>query len=160
MRFILLCAILLVVAAVPVWAQQNSGTLRGTVTDQLDSLVVEATVTVRNANGVITSAKTNHAGIYEFKRLAPGSYELKVIAPGFNIFEEKSVEVRTRETTILNAQLTVAFEEQQVTVDDRNISTDADNNAGAVVLRGRDLEALPNDPQALVAALQSLAGPG
>jgi hypothetical protein len=160
MRFILRCAILIVVAAVPVTAQQNSGALKGTVTDQLDSLVVEATVTVRNANGVVTSAKTNHAGVYEFKRLAPGEYELKVIAPGFNIFEEKSVAVRTRETTILNAQLTVAFEEQQVTVDDRNISTDADNNAGAVVLRGRDLDALPNDPQALVAALQSLAGPG
>ena len=160
MRFILRCAILLVLAAVPALAQQTTGTLKGTVTDQLDSLVVEATVTVRNANGVVTSAKTNQAGIYEFKRLAPGKYELKVIAPGFNIFEEKSVEVHTRETTILNAQLTVAFEEQQVTVDDRNISTDSDNNAGAVVLRGRDLEALPNDPQALMAALQSLAGPG
>ena len=158
--FILRFAILICVAAVPAPAQQNNGALKGTVTDQLDSLVVEATVTVRNANGVVTSAKTNHAGLYEFKRLAPGTYDLKIIFPGFNTFEEKSVEVHARETTILNAQLTVAFEEQQVTVDDRNISTDSDNNAGAVVLRGRDLEALPNDPQALLAALQSLAGPG
>jgi hypothetical protein len=160
MRFILRCAILLCATAVPILAQQNSGALRGTVTDQLDSLVVEATVTLRNANGVTSSTRTNTAGVYEFKRLAPGSYNLKVIAPGFNVYEEKSVEVQARETTTLNAQLTVAFEEQQVTVDDRNISTDSDNNAGAVVLRGRDLEALPNDPQALMAALQSLAGPG
>jgi hypothetical protein len=161
-HFILRWTMLFCVAAAPgvaVWAQQNNGALRGTVTDQLESLVVDATVTVRNARGVVTSAKTNHAGIYEFKRLAPGSYDLKIIAVGFITFEEKSVEVQARETTILNAQLSVAFEEQQVTVDDRNISTDSDNNANAVVLRGRDLEALPNDPQALLAALQSLAGP-
>ena len=143
----------------PVPAQQTNGMVKGTVTDQLDSLVVGATVTLRNANEVVVSAKTNSAGVYEFKHLAPGTYTLKVIAPGFNVFEEKSVNVRARETTTVNAQLDVAFEEQQVVVDDRNISTDADNNAGAVVLRGRDLEALPNDPQALLAALQSLAGP-
>lgn len=160
---ILRCAILLCALAVPVAAQQTSGsqttsTLKGTVTDQLDSLVVGATVTVKNANGVVTSATSNSSGVYEFKRLAPGTYDLKIIAPGFNVFEEK-VQIRPRETQTLNPQLTVAFENQEVTVDDRNLSTDSDNNAGAVVLRGRDLEALPNDPQALMAALQALAGP-
>ena len=34
-----------------------------------------------------------------------------------------------------------------------------DNNASALVLRGRELEALPNDPQALASALQAMAGP-
>jgi carboxypeptidase family protein/TonB-dependent receptor-like protein len=153
------CAILLCAIAAPIAAQQTTGSLKGSVTDQLDSLVVGATVTVKNASGVVTSATTNSSGIYEFRRLAPGTYDLKIIAPGFNVFEEKSIEIKARQAHTLNAQLTVAFEEQQVTVDDRNLSTDSDNNAGAVVLRGRDLEALPNDPQALMAALQALAGP-
>jgi Carboxypeptidase regulatory-like domain/TonB dependent receptor len=153
------CALLLFALATSIVAQQNGGVLKGTVTDQLDSLVVGATVTARNANGIVTSATTNSAGVYEFKRLPPGLYVLRVKAPGFEVFEETSVEVRARETTTLNAQLTVAIDEQQVTVDDRNVSTDPDNNASAVVLRGRDLEALPNDPQALLAVLQSLAGP-
>ncbi|HEY0730739.1 MAG TPA: TonB-dependent receptor, partial [Pyrinomonadaceae bacterium] len=143
----------------PIAAQQTTGSLKGTVTDQLDSLIVGATVTVKSANGVVTSATSNSSGVYEFKRLAPGTYDLKVIAPGFTVFEEKSIEIRPRETHTFNAQLSVAFENQEVTVDDRNLSTDSDNNAGAVVLRGRDLEALPNDPQALMAALQALAGP-
>lgn len=156
---ILRCAILLCTLAVPGAAQQTTGALKGTVTDQLDSLVVGATVTVKNANGVVTSATSNSSGVYEFKRLAPGAYDLKIIAPGFNVFEEKSIDIKPRETHTFNAQLTVAFENQEVTVDDRNLSTDSDNNAGAVVLRGRDLEALPNDPQSLMAALQALAGP-
>ena len=155
MLTILRCILLICVIAVLAAGQQTTGALKGTVTDQLDSLVVGANVTVRNANGVVTSATSNSSGVYEFRRLAPGSYDLKIVAPGFMLFEEKEVEIRTREqTNTLNAQLDVAFEEQQVTVDDRNISTDSDNNAGAVVLRGRDLEALPNDPQALAAALQ------
>ena len=156
---VLRCTLLICLIAASAVAQQTTGALRGTVTDQLDSLIVGATVTVRNANGVVTSATSNSSGVYEFKRLAPGVYTLKVITPGFTVFEEKEVEIEARETTTLNAQLSVAFEEQQVTVDDRNISTDSDNNAGAVVLRGRDLDALPNDPQALMAALQSMAGP-
>ncbi|HSD47706.1 MAG TPA: carboxypeptidase regulatory-like domain-containing protein, partial [Pyrinomonadaceae bacterium] len=156
---ILRCTLLICVLAAPGMAQQTTGALRGTITDQLDSLIVGATVTVRNANGVVTSATSNSSGVYEFKRLAPGVYDLKIMAPGFNVYEEKSIEIEARHTSTLNAQLSVAFEEQQVTVDDRNISTDSDNNAGAVVLRGRDLEALPNDPDALAAALQSLAGP-
>jgi hypothetical protein len=75
------------------------------------------------------------------------------------VFEEKTVEIQARESKTVDAQLEVALEEEQVTIDDRNISTDSDNNANAVVLRGRELEALPNDPQSLLATLQAMAGP-
>lgn len=140
-------------------AQQNAGSLKGSVTDPLGSLVVGAKVILRNARGVTTSATTNSAGLYEFHRLEAGTYELRIVAPGFNLFEDKTVTIKPHESHTLNAQLEVAFEDQQVTVDDRNISTDSDNNANAIVLRGRDLETLPNDPQALAAALQAMAGP-
>src|SRR5207248_10977107 len=39
------------------------------------------------------------------------------------------------------------------------LSTDATNNAGALVLRGADLDALSDDPDDLMADLQALAGP-
>ena len=153
------CLLLIFALSSALAAQQNTGAIKGTVTDQMGSLVVDARVTIKNARGVMTSATSNSSGLYEFRRVEPGTYELHVTAPGFNVFEEKEVEVQARETTTLNAQLTVAFEEQQVTVDDKNISTDSDNNASAIVLRGKELEALPNDPQALAMALQALAGP-
>ena len=39
------------------------------------------------------------------------------------------------------------------------LNTEPENNAGAVVLKGDDIEALPDDPDDLAAALQALAGP-
>ena len=152
-----LLLIFALISAAP--AQQTTGTLKGTVTDQLGSLVVGAKVTIKSSRGVITTANSNSSGIYEFRRIEPGTYQINVIAPGFNAFEDKEIVVRARETTTLDTQLTIALEEQQVTVDDRSLSTDSDNNANAVVLRGRELEALPNDPQALASALQAMAGP-
>src|SRR4029079_2749911 len=57
--------------------------------------------------------------------------------------------------------LKVAIEEQKVTVntDNRELSTEPENNAGAVVLKDADIDALPDDPDDLAAALQALAGP-
>jgi len=141
------------------FAQQATGALKGTVTDPLGSLVVGAKVTLRNARGAETNVTTNSSAIYEFRRLEPGTYTLRIMSPGFSVFEDKTVEIQAHELKMLNAQLEVAVAEEQVTVDDRNISTDSDNNANAIVLRGRDLDALPNDPQALAAALQAMAGP-
>jgi hypothetical protein len=157
------CLMLIFLLTSALAAQQTnhtpSGSLKGTVTDPMGSLVVGAKVTIKNSRGVTTSATSDSSGVYQFRRVEPGTYELHVTAPGFNVFEEKEVEVSARETTTLNAQLTIAVEDQQVTVDDSNISTDSDNNASAIVLRGKELEALPNDPQALAMALQALAGP-
>src|SRR4026208_434265 len=153
------CLLLIFALASALSAQQNTGSLKGTVTDPMGSLIVGAKVTIKNSRGVTTSATSTSSGVYEFRRVEPGTYEFHVTAPGFNVFEQKEVEIQGRETTTLNAELTVAFEEQQVTVDDRNLSTDSDNNASAIVLRGKELEALPNDPQALAVALQALAGP-
>ncbi len=54
-------------------AQQNTGALKGTVTDPLGSLVVGAKVTVRNARGVLTSANTNSAGVYRVQTPRSGN---------------------------------------------------------------------------------------
>jgi hypothetical protein len=138
---------------------QTTGSIKGTVTDQLGSLVTNARVILKDDRGSTTSITTNSGGFYEFKILRPGLYELRVVAPGFVAYEQKGIAVEARQTTTADVPLSVEIEEQQVTVDGRSVSTDSDNNANAIVLRGRDLEALPNDPAALTAALQALAGP-
>src|SRR6185369_17735172 len=40
----------------------------------------------------------------------------------------------------------------------RNISVEADNNASAIILRGKDLDSLSDDPDQLAEDLKALAG--
>src|SRR5207253_226737 len=60
----------------------------------------------------------------------------------------------------LNISLKIAAIESQVKVNaNAPLSTDTNNNANQTVISGRDLDALPDDPDELAAALQALAGP-
>jgi hypothetical protein len=153
------CVLLLIVIAPDGFSQPGTGSIKGTVTDQLDGLVTNATIVTKDAQGIERTVVTNSSGAYEFRSLAPGNYALRVSATGFSVLEEKKVVVKPGATTTLDLQLSIEALEQQVTVDNKGVSTDSDRNGDAMVLRGRDLEALPNDPDALAAALQAMAGP-
>jgi hypothetical protein len=151
---------LIVIAFIPLcFSQQRPGAIKGTVTDQLDSLVVNATIVIKDVQGKERTIVTDSSGSYEFRLLPPGNYVLKVSAVGFTVREEKKVVVKAGAATTLDLQLSIEALEQSVTVDNKGISTDSDRNGDAMVLRGRELEALPNDPDALASALQAMAGP-
>ena len=158
-RLTLACVALLIGFVGFANSQQSNGSLKGTVTDQLGSLVTNARVVLKDERGSTTSITTNAGGVYEFKNLRPGTYEIRVVTPGFVVYEQKGLVVESHRALVADAQLSVELEDQQVTIDSRGVSTDSDNNANAIVLKGRDLDTLPNDPSALASALQALAGP-
>jgi hypothetical protein len=161
MRKIVLAIALCVSLAGLVVAQQRAGSLRGQVLDELGGAIVGASVTVIDSAGVEKSVVTNNAGSYTVNGLAPGKYTVRAINAGFAMSETPDVEVTTGKPVQLDITLKVAIEEQKVTVaaDNRELSTEPENNAGAVVLKDADLDALPDDPDDLAAALQALAGP-
>ncbi|HEV2904765.1 MAG TPA: hypothetical protein VGW32_06945, partial [Pyrinomonadaceae bacterium] len=81
-------------------------------------------------------------------------------SPGFATFENTNVEVTAGRTIPLDIVIPVAVEQAEVTITAESpISTEPENNAGALVLRGEDLAALPDDPDDLSDALAALAGP-
>ena len=62
--------------------------------------------------------------------------------------------------TTHDVRLVVTLEKQVITVnEEQGLNTDPQNNADAVVLRGQDLDVLPDDPDALASAVQAMAGP-
>ncbi len=142
-------------------AQETAGTLRGQVTDPSGAAVPGATVLVTTASGAATTATTNREGVFEVTGLAPGKYGVKVIAAGFTAFERPEIEIITGQTQKLNVPLTIEVQQEQVEVTDTTTKVDvnAANNAGAVVIQGKDLEALSDDPDELESELQALAGP-
>ena len=141
-------------------AQQRAGSLTGQVTDELGALVVGATVNLTSADGSQKTAVTNNEGIYVFNSLAPGKYMIKVVSTGFSNYENGEVEVKTGTRNTHQVKLAIAIAKQEVTVSDaRTLNTDSENNADALVLRGADIDVLPDDPDALASAAQAMAGP-
>jgi hypothetical protein len=155
----LLSFLFLLSTAATAFSQQNSLSIKGTITDQLGGLVVGATVEAKDSKGNSVSVTTNDDGVYEFHNLLPGHYDLVVSANGFSTLDEKNVEIKAGKPRVHDMQLSIGSVEQIVTVDNKSVSTDSDRNADAVVLGQKELEALPTDPDALAAALQALAGP-
>ena len=144
-------------------SQTASGTLRGQVTDPSGAAIA-------NANVVMTPAATSSApiktqtdgqGAYEFKGLAAGQYSLTVVAQGFALYENDNVMITGGQPLRLNVAMSIQVEEQKIDVSDTVPTVDVNpaNNAGAIVISGKELEALPDDPDELLTDLQALAGP-
>src|SRR5215203_4628327 len=148
--------IILLAAAFAV-AQQTRGTLRGLITDELGAAIVGANVTLTDATGAQKKTTTSAEGVYTFAGLAPGKYSVQAAAPGFAQSDAKEVEITgARQSADLTLRVTIA---EKVTIAETPVSTEATNNANQTVIAGKDLDALPDDPDELAAALQALAGP-
>jgi hypothetical protein len=138
---------------------QQAGSLSGQVVDANGAVIVGATVTAISADGKEKTATSNQRGEFTIPGLAAGKYTVKAIAPKFALYENTEVAITGGQKEDLSVTLTVEGVQEQVEVSNQGVSTDSDNNAGATVLKDKDLEALPDDPDELEAALQALAGP-
>src|SRR6266852_5666664 len=155
-----LASVVLMVAFSTASFAQGRASLRGQISDEFGASIVGATVTLTDASGAQKTATTNADGAYSFNGLVPGKYKVHANATGFATSEDAEVNVTAARRDPLNISLKIAAIESQVKVNaDAAISTDASNNANQTVISGRDLDALPDDPTELAAALQALAGP-
>ncbi len=144
------------------WAQSNSGIIHGTVTDPSGAAVSNATVILVAPNGDTNTANTSRSGYYEFKELPPGRYSVTVTATGFADLDEHVVDLAAGQSQAANVALSIAVEKEKVNVNEQPgaaVDTTPSNNAGAIILSGKDLDALPDDPDELQADLEALAGP-
>src|SRR5882724_7440345 len=146
-------------ASICAFAQQ-ARTLRGLITDELGGAIVGANVTITDATGTQKKTTSNGEGVYTLTGLAPGKYVLEVVAPGFASSGDREVEITNAPRQSVDITLKVTIEDSKVTVaGDTPLNTEASGNANQTVISGKDLDALPDDPDELAAALQALAGP-
>jgi hypothetical protein len=138
-----------------------TGTMRGQVTDPSGAVVPNATVAVLVSGGQTHSATTNRSGSYEIGNLAPGKYTVTANALGFAAFVQNDVAVAAGQVAQFNISLDINVQKEKVNVEEETPQVDVNpsNNASAVVLSGKDLEALPDDPDELQSDLEALAGP-
>ncbi len=142
-------------------AQTASGTLRGRITDPSGAVIPKATVAATNADGKSVTEVTNSQGIYEIKGLPPGNYTVTVTANGFAVDQEPAVQVVAGQVQQFDIALSIAVKKENVEVQEETPTVDVSpqSSAGTLVLKGKDLDALSDDPDELQSELQALAGP-
>ncbi|MEP6901714.1 MAG: carboxypeptidase regulatory-like domain-containing protein [Actinomycetota bacterium] len=158
-RSIAFIGFLLLLINLSVWAQAT-GSLSGQVFDSLGAVVIGANVIAVDANAKEKSTITNKQGEFSISGLAPGKYTVRVVASKFALYEQTEVEIKSSEKSELTIALTVEAVKENVDINaDGKVDNDPNNSAGTTVLKDKDLEALPDDPDELEAALLALAGP-
>src|ERR1700685_1731412 len=138
----------------------NTG-LHGQVLDPSGAAVSGATILLNGADGNSVGATSNKQGAVNLKNLAPGKYTLEIVAKGFALYKNEDVEIAAGQVKNLNISLTIEEQEQQVVVSGETPMVDVNpqNNAGAITISGKELDALPDDPDELQTDLEALAGP-
>ena len=135
-------------------------TLRVTVYDPTGALVAGARVSVKSKEGE-KSADTGKQGEAAFARLRPGAYQLTVEAEGFAAFEQPALPVAAGPNKA-EVRLEVAAVSEEVTVSrsEQEKKVDPQGPAFSNILTEAQIAQLPDDPEELEQALNTLAGPG
>jgi len=152
---------LLAAVTIPAVAQSPTATLSGKVVDQTGAVIPQVTVTVTATGGKQSSVTTDQGGGFEIPALAPGTYNVAAAAKGFAPFSKPGVELTAGQHQTLNLALQVQVQEEKVNVEAEGTQLDvgAASNASSLIIKGKDLEALSDDPDELQNELQALAGP-
>ena len=160
-RIAILALIVVVSAAASSFAQAAPGSMHGTVTDPSGAAVTKADVEITGPDGKVLNTTTNNTGGYEVKGLAAGKYGIKVTAKGFQVYEVDGIQVGPGQSQKMDVSLAIETQQENVNVAENAIGLDtsAESNITQMVLTGKDLDALSDDPDELADDLQALAGP-
>lgn len=160
LKLVLFC-VLCLAASIQTYAQQTGATVRGTIADPDEAVIPGATVTLTPMAGKATIVTSQADGGYVVRGLPPGTYSLTVTMSGFASFVKQGIRLNPGQSLVLDAKMAIQAQSQEVQVNAQSVqlSTDPDSNASATTIKGKDLDALSDDPDELSSELSALAGP-
>jgi carboxypeptidase family protein len=113
----LVFAFLTGVVAIPVSAQTQYGSIRGTVTDQSDAALPGVTVTLASAALLVEQTTVSDGvGQYRFEQLPVGNYKITFELAGFQTLIREGIQVPAGFNATVNMQLRVGAVEESITV--------------------------------------------
>ncbi len=99
------------------FAQSTTASISGTVSDEQQSVIPGATVTVRNTStGFSRTGTTNSEGRYQFVNLPLGSYEVTVEAADFGKYVQTGITLVVNQNAVVDAVLKPGGVAETVTV--------------------------------------------
>lgn len=114
----MLFAVFLLLVAPRIEAQASSiASVTGRVTDATGAVLAGARVTMTAVDtNTVREAVTDANGSYDFPSLPIGPYVLKVTAPGFEVYEQKGLDLNVNDALQVNVGMKVGADTQKVEV--------------------------------------------
>ena len=125
-------------------AQEQRGSIEGTVKDASGAVLPGATVEARNiGQGGVASTVSDGAGVYRFPALAPGRYNVSATLQGFAAAKIDNVELLLGQIKRVDLSLGVSGVAETVEVKAESPLVDVRQSARAVSIRDEQVELLP-----------------
>ncbi len=112
-----LLTFLIALGSSPVYAQQATAQIDGTVKDPSGAVISGAQISLRNTNTNSTrNTKSNKDGLYQFTLVPIGTYELSIVQSGFEKYVRKGITLEINQNARLDVALQVGAVSQVVEV--------------------------------------------
>jgi len=148
MRSLFAVLVLCVLAGVPAFAQMETATLSGVISDPNGGVVTDVEViATRIETGNAVTTKTNGAGIYFFTGLVPGHYHLTVRKPGFKEIAIKEFQLYVQDKLEQNFSLEIGSVSETVTVNGTNPLVNTTDGSVSTVIDRQFVENIPLNGQ-------------
>ncbi|MBI4474907.1 MAG: TonB-dependent receptor [Acidobacteria bacterium] len=96
---------------------QNNATLSGNVQDTTGAIIPGATIKLTSqAQGIVRTAQTNEAGLYQFSFLPAGIYDIEVSIEGFKTVTQKDITIAVAQNLRRDISMEVGSVTENVTV--------------------------------------------
>ncbi|HXP43808.1 MAG TPA: carboxypeptidase regulatory-like domain-containing protein, partial [Candidatus Acidoferrales bacterium] len=121
----------------------SQGSIQGTLTDQTNAVVPDATITITSrTTGQTVTVKTSSAGTYNSGGLPVGDYQVRVQAKGFKT-AQLTLPVQIAVTSSGNVKLELGQESTTVEVQSSAIAVNTEQSAVQGVLNGEEIDNMP-----------------
>jgi hypothetical protein len=158
-RFVFVVASLVLASCVSAFAQMETATLSGVVTDPKGGVVPDVEVmATRIETGAALTTKTNGAGIYIFSSLMPGHYHLEVEKPGFKAIAIKDIELHVEDKLERNFSLEIGSVSETVTVTAQGVNVNTTDGSVSTVVDRQFAENLPLNGRSFQTLIQLTPG--
>jgi hypothetical protein len=136
-----------------------AGEITGKVVDPSGAAVPSAQVKLSGGTVKELATVSDPLGNFRFANLNSGVYQLTVTYTGF-AQAVSSIQLNPGENTSRTVSLAISARQDAVAVEaEQNSGLATQSSLAGTVISGRDLESLPDDPDALEAAIRAMAGP-
>src|SRR5882762_7448124 len=140
-------------------AQNITGSVRGTVTDEQGAAIAGADVMITNTDtGDSRSDKTDKDGAYAFPSLPIGRYTLNVSGQGFKAFQLRDIILHVGDSLTLDAQLKVGAKTETIEVVATSNQVELANAELSGTIAGAQITQLPLNGRSFAQLLTLVPG--